>query len=99
MARVARKRSVAAGLKSGGGGVLSEYLRMAMRRATYELIEDGTFWANIPEIRGTYGNAATLEGSREELQSALENWIVFGLRNGFEMPVIEGIDLNVARTA
>lgn len=65
-----------------------------MHHAKYELMENGRFFGTIPECNGAWGEAATLESCREELQSVLEDWIVFRLSRNLEIPVIGGIDLN-----
>ncbi len=46
--------------------MLTKYIEAAMKRARYELIEDGTFYGSIPGFDGVWANAATLEGCREE---------------------------------
>jgi predicted RNase H-like HicB family nuclease len=77
--------------------MLTHYIRVAMQKATYELLEDGTFYGEIPECPGVLANATTLESCREELQDALEGWIILGLRLGHNLPVIDDIDLNNAK--
>ena len=63
--------------------MLTEYIRAAMRQATYEILpENGTFSEEIPELDGVWASESTLEACREELQSALEDWISIGLRLG-----------------
>lgn len=77
--------------------MLTEYIHVAMARAHYEIIEDEkAFWGEIPGFKGVWGKADILEKCREELKEALEEWIIFRLKNNLELPVIEGIDLNVA---
>jgi len=66
-----------------------------MRRATYEILSDGTFYGEIPGFQGVYANAKTLEDCREELREVLEGWIVLGLRMGHLLPVVDGIELAV----
>lgn len=73
--------------------MLTEYIAAAMRRATYEILSDGTFYGEIPGLQGVYANAQTLEACREELREVLEGWIVLGLRLGHTLPVVEGIEL------
>jgi predicted RNase H-like HicB family nuclease len=73
--------------------MFTEYIDAAMHRATYERIDDGTFFADIPEMEGLWANAQTLEACRDELQEVLEGWIILGLRLGHTLPVIDGIDL------
>ena len=73
--------------------MLTNYIHTAMHKATYELLEDGTFYGEIPECQGVWANAVTLEACREDLQDTLEGWLILGLRLG-HMPILDGIDLN-----
>lgn len=57
----------------------SDYIRAAMRRAEYEILENSTFYGEIPGFRGVYANADTLEDCRQQLQEVLEDWLVLGL--------------------
>lgn len=50
--------------------MLTKYIATAMQKAIYELLEDGTFYGEIPECQGVWGNAATPEACREDLQDA-----------------------------
>lgn len=75
--------------------VLTSYIQAAMHQATYELLEDHTFYGEIPPCPGVMTNATTLEDCRELLQDALEGWILLGLKLGHEMPVIAGITLSL----
>ena len=77
--------------------MLTNYIHKAMQKATYELLEDGTFYGEIPECQGVWANAATLETCREDLQDALEGWIILGLRLGHTLPILDGIDLNFTK--
>jgi len=75
--------------------MLTEYIRLAMRRAVYEILSDGTFYGEVPSFQGVYANAETLEACREQLQEVLEGWIVLGLRLGHTLPVVDGVSLTV----
>jgi predicted RNase H-like HicB family nuclease len=79
--------------------MLTDYIAAAMRRATYDKFEDSTFYGEIPGIQGVYANEPTLEGCRDELQSALEDWLIFSLANGLPIPPIDGIELIIAKVA
>ncbi len=79
--------------------MLTEYLRAAMRTAKYEILNDGTFYGEIPGFQGVFANAESLELCREQLQEVLEGWIVLGLRMGHPLPVVNGINLTVNREA
>ena len=67
-----------------------------MRHARYQILpDDNTFYGEIPDCPGVRANADTLEACRQELQEVLEAWAVFRLRDGLDLPEIEGIDLTV----
>jgi predicted RNase H-like HicB family nuclease len=74
--------------------MLIEYIRRAMRHAHYELMENQRFFGSVPACKGAWAEGKTLEECRDELQSALESWIMSGLRHGDDLPIIDGIDLN-----
>jgi predicted RNase H-like HicB family nuclease len=75
--------------------MLTQYIDAAMRRATYEILQDRTYYGEIPGFDGVLANAATLEACRDQLQEVLEGWIVLGLRLGHPLPVIDGIRLDM----
>ncbi len=76
--------------------MLTKYIEAAMRHAEYEIIEDdNSFYGHIPELDGLWANAATLEACRDELRSALEDWLLLGLAWLDEIPIVDGIDINV----
>ncbi len=77
--------------------MLTEYIRVAMGQATYEILPDsGTFYGQIVACPGVWADAESLEACRDELQSVLEDWIVLGLRRGHDLPVLGGINLTPA---
>lgn len=73
--------------------MLISYIHEAMRLAKYEILEDHTYFGEIPGFQGVWANADSLDACREELQSVLEDWLVVGLRMGHELPVVAGINL------
>ena len=75
--------------------MLTEYIQAAMRRGRYKILEDNTFYGEIPEFQGVLANAETLEDCREQLREVLEGWIVLGLRLGHRLPVVQGRSLAV----
>ena len=79
--------------------MLTAYIRAAMHRATYEILQDGTFYGEIPGFQGVYAHAETLADCSDQLQEVLEGWIVLGLRLDHSLPVIDGVDLAVRREA
>ena len=79
-------------------GTLSSYIREAMRLAEYEIIEnDEPYYGEIPGLQGVWAVGSNLKECQEELESALEDWILAGLSWGHTIPVIAGIDLNLSK--
>ena len=74
--------------------MLLEYIHAAMTQARYKILEDGTFHGEIADFPGLWANEDTLEKCREELQSALEDWLLISLRRNQPIPVVNGLDLN-----
>ena len=74
--------------------MLTDYIRAAMREARYEMMEDGRFFAAIPSCEGLWADGDTLEGTREQLQDVLEDWILIKARHGDIFPVVAGVDIN-----
>ena len=80
--------------------MINQYIAVALRRAHYELLENGEgFYGSIPELTGVWAQAPTLEECREELKAALEDWLLFSLSRQHPIPVMDGIDLAVREVA
>ena len=76
--------------------MLTEYLRAAMAKAHYELLDGHEgFYGEIPGFQGVYAQAETLEGCRDELASTLEDWLLFRISRHLSIPVVDGMDLAV----
>ena len=78
--------------------MLTDYIEAALRHAQYEKLTNGTWYSEIPGLDGLWASGETVEECRTELRSALEDWILFGLLNGFPVPPVDGIDLMAAKT-
>lgn len=80
--------------------MLTSYIRAAMRKARYEILpDDGTYYGEIPGLKGVYANAGSLEACREELEDVLEEWILFRISRNLALPVINGIKLKIKQVA
>lgn len=67
--------------------MLVEYIDAAMRRATFETIEDQTVWGEIPGFQGVWANESTVDACRDELRSVLEDWILISVSQHAKLPV------------
>ena len=73
--------------------MLTRYIHEAMKLAKYKILEDGSYYGDIPGFRGVLANADNLEECRDELQETLEDWILLGIRLGDSLPEANGIRL------
>ncbi|MEO8456534.1 MAG: type II toxin-antitoxin system HicB family antitoxin [Chloroflexota bacterium] len=77
--------------------MLTDYISAAMKRAKYEIAEDGTYYGEIPECPGVWANTDALEACRTELQEVLESWLILKLQDGdTDIPEIDGIRIQRA---
>ena len=76
--------------------VLSDYIGHAMDQAEYDKFEDGSYGGSIPACVGVLAFGETLRECDAELRSTLEDWILMGLKLGHPLPIVGGIDLNMA---
>ena len=72
---------------------LAEYIKVAMEGAVFEILGDGTHYAEIPGFQGAWANADTYEDCRREMAEVLEGWIILGIELGHPTPELPGIDL------
>ena len=74
--------------------MISEYIMKQLGRAKYKLLKDGSYFGEISGSKGVWANAKNLEECRRELKSALEDWLVFSLKDG---AAIRGLETKVRR--
>lgn len=75
--------------------MLSEYINTALIKAKYKILEDGTWFAEIPGFEGVWANARTVEECRKELIDVLEEWLILKLRDGDRIPEVKGVKIRV----
>lgn len=74
--------------------MLTQYILKQLARARYKLLEDGTYFGEIPRLQGVWASGASLEACREELREVLESWLLLKLRS---KDTISGLPLPVKR--
>jgi predicted RNase H-like HicB family nuclease len=75
--------------------MLTKYIQAAMGQARYEMLDDGTYYGEIPPCRGVWANGQSLEACRQELQEVLEEWLLLKMKDGDPLPIIKGTCLEV----
>jgi len=77
--------------------VILEYMTKAIEHSSYKMLDDGSWFAEIPGFDGVWANAATVEACRKELLEVLEEWLLLKVRDGDEIPPIDGIQLRITK--
>jgi predicted RNase H-like HicB family nuclease len=76
--------------------MLRGYIQAALRHAKHDILpDDKSYYGEIPGFQGVYANTKTLEACREQLQEALEEWILFRISKHLPLPVVGGIELKI----
>ena len=76
--------------------MIRAYISAAMAKAEYEILcDDGSFFGRIPGFQGVWANNDTLEECRVELEEVLEGWLLFSISRNLDVPVVDGLDINV----
>ena len=55
--------------------MLTAYIQTAMQQAQYKILEDGSYFGEIPDFQGVWASEQTLEDCRRILQEVLEEWL------------------------
>jgi predicted RNase H-like HicB family nuclease len=66
--------------------MFSEFIERKLRAAKYKILEDGTYYGEIPGLRGVWSNSRNLEDCRRELQEVLEDWVLLKVRDNDPIP-------------
>jgi predicted RNase H-like HicB family nuclease len=80
--------------------MLIEYVQEALRRAHYELIDDGEpYYGEIPELKGVWATGKTLEDCRDNLKDVVEGWILISLKKELPVPPLGLFEIKEIKTA
>lgn len=66
--------------------MISEYILKKLKQARYKLLKDGSYFGEIPGLRGVWANAKNLENCRKELREALEDWLLLKIGDQEKIP-------------
>jgi predicted RNase H-like HicB family nuclease len=79
--------------------MLTEYISAALRKAQYKVLDEGSWFAEIPGFDGVWANGATVEDCREELREVLEEWLILKIRDKDVIPHIGGLEIRIREEA
>ena len=66
--------------------MLINYIYYKLSQAKYKILEDGSYFAEIPGLQGVWGSGESLEACREDLREILEEWLILKLKDGDSIP-------------
>ena len=79
--------------------MLVAYCEKALENAEYKKLEDGSWYAEISGFEGVWANGPTVEACRKELIEVLEEWLLLKIKDGDQVPTIDGIDIKITQVA
>lgn len=80
--------------------MLTDYLSAVLKKAHYELLDEKEgFYGEIPGFQGVLAQGPTLEECRDDLASALEDWLLFRVSRQLPIPIVNGLSLEVKEVA
>lgn len=77
--------------------MLTKYLEKALARARYQQLEDGSFCATVPGLKGVLAVGRRVEDCRSELAEVVEEWVLVRVARGLSVPKLGGIVIRVRR--
>ena len=77
--------------------MLQTYIQNALKDSKYKMLEDGTWFVEIPGFEGVWANGNTVEDCRLELIEVLEEWLILKFKDNDLVPVVNGIDINIKK--
>lgn len=60
--------------------MLSNFINKNLAKARYKILEDKTYFGEIPGLKGVWASGKSLENCRKELEEVLEDWLFLKLR-------------------
>ena len=60
--------------------MILEYMTKQLRKARFKKLEDGSYFAEIPGVRGVWASGPSLRVCRKELGEVLEGWLLLTKR-------------------
>ena len=75
--------------------MITEFVTKKMTSARFKKLADGTYFGEIPSLRGVWANGKNMSTCRAELREVLEDWLVLQLRAQTHIPGIRATSSGV----
>lgn len=79
--------------------MIRQYVEEALRRARYDKLEDGTYCAEVPRLRGVLAIGETLEECRDQLAEVVEEWVLVRVAKRLSVPPLGRIEVKVRKAS
>jgi len=66
--------------------MLNNFIQKNLAKAKYKLLENRTYFGEIPGLKGVWASARNLEACRKELMEVLEDWLFLKLHSKEKIP-------------
>ncbi len=79
--------------------MILQYIETAIKKAEYKRLEDGTWYGEIPKLKGVWANSNSIETCREELIEVLEEWLLLKIKDDDPIPKVNGVGVSLKKLA
>lgn len=79
--------------------MISRYVAEALSRARYERLEDRSWCAVVPRLRGVIAVGPTRAACKAELAEVVEEWILVRVARKLPIPKLGGVSIQVRRAS
>lgn len=59
--------------------MLTSFVEQKIKTAKYKKLKDGSYFGEIPDLKGVWADASTLSICKRELREVLEEWLAISL--------------------
>ena len=78
--------------------MIRQYVDAALRGARYEKLDDGTFYGEVPKLRGVLA-VANLEACRNQIAEVVEEWVLVRVAKSLPIPPLGKIEVRVKKAS
>jgi predicted RNase H-like HicB family nuclease len=79
--------------------MLVRYIDTALRRARYRHMEDDSFCATVPGLRGVVALGRTVEACRDQLAEVVEEWVLIRVARGLKVPPLGRVRVEIKQAS
>lgn len=69
--------------------MFNEFIEKKLKSARYKILEDKSYFGEVPGLRGVWANGKSLEECRQELKEVLEDWFLLKIQSKEKIPGFE----------